>query len=128
MVLVLGRAVSIALSVFVLVVFAAIIVNRDTSEVEITGGTTVEPITLASCLQEKGIKVYGSLDSTPSKEQKQLFSEDELKYLYVECGHIGAFTQKCQDLNIQDLPTWIINNKHYPGLKTEAELRQLANC
>ena len=128
MVRIFGRSVGIALSVFVIVLFAAIIVNRDASEVEITCGTTVQPTTLSSCLQEKGIKVYGSLDSTPSKEQKQLFSEDELKYLYVECGHIGAFSQKCRELKIQELPTWIINNQLYPGLKTETELRQLANC
>ena len=123
-----GRSVGIALSVFVIVLFAAIIVNRDASEVEITGGTTVQPTTLSSCLQEKGIKVYGSLDSTTSKEQKQLFNEEELKYLYIECGHIGAFTKRCQDLNIKELPTWVINNQFYLGLKTETELRQLSNC
>ncbi|MBI2110645.1 hypothetical protein HYT51_02600 [Candidatus Woesearchaeota archaeon] len=128
MVRIFGRAVGIALSVFVIVLFAAIIVNRNASEVEITGGTTIQPTTLSSCLREKSIKVYGSLDSTPSKEQKQLFNEEELKYLYVECGHIGAFAQKCQDLNIKELPTWVINNQFYPGLKTETELRQLANC
>ena len=123
-----GKKVGIALSFLVIVIIAAVALNRTSPDVEITGGTTIETKTLATCLQERGAKIYGSLNCASCREQKQLFAEEEIKNLYIECGYLGNFVKKCQDLSITEELTWLINGQRYPGLKTEAELRTLANC
>ena len=61
-------------------------------------------------------------------EQKQLFTEEEIRNLYIECGYLGDFVKKCQDMGITEELTWVINGQIYPGLKTETELRTLVNC
>ena len=123
-----GKGVGIALSFLAVIIITAVIINDSSPEVEITGGTAIETKILASCLQEKNGKVYGSLNCASCKEQKELFSEEELDKIYVECGYLGNFVKKCQDLGITKDLTWVINNKQYPGLKTESELRALTNC
>lgn len=122
-----GRGVKIALAFLAVVIIAAVILNWD-STTEITGGTTLNIPTLASCLNEKAVKFYGSMDSESTKEQKALFTESEIQDLYVECGHFNGFTTKCQDMGIEITPTWIINDQVYTGFKTREELKTLANC
>ena len=123
-----SRKVGIALSVFFIVIIATILLNRNSSDVQITGSTTTQIKDLASCLQDKGVKFYGSLDCPHCQDQKKLFTEAELKDMYIECGHLTAFSKKCQDLGITEVPTWVINGQMFIGLKTESELKTLANC
>ena len=128
MVNLLGRKIWIALSFLGLVIATAVLIYDPTPDVKITGGTTIETKTLATCLQEKSVKVYGSLNCASCKEQKELFSEEELDKIYVECGYLSNFVKKCKDMSITEELTWVINDKQHLGLKTESELRTLTNC
>ena len=51
-------------------------------------------------------------------------------YSYISHCHYFCFyeTEKCVEANIPGYPTWIINNKQYPGVKSIEELKQLTGC
>ena len=58
-------------------------------------------------------------------EQKQLLGDYLSYFTIIDCSEN---TQKCTDLGITRVPTWIINNQIYTGLKTLNELKNLAGC
>ena len=92
--------------------------------------TDSETDQLAKCLTEKGVKLYGAYWCPHCNNQKELFGSS-LQYIsYVECaeGTANSNPQACQDAGISGYPTWIINNRQYPGEQSLIKLKQLSGC
>lgn len=84
------------------------------------------------CLDSKGVRIYGVLNRTASPAgasatllQLQTFGVYSSK-LYVSCD--GPFIQRCVRLNITKVPTIVIENKKYEGVKTISWLEQMTGC
>lgn len=84
---------------------------------------------LAEHLTQSGAKFYGASWCPRCQEQKDLFGPSAARLPYVECssgGRGSPLTPECAKLNIRTFPTWVIDGKRYPGLKTPEELAALS--
>ena len=81
--------------------------------------------TLAKCLTDKGIKMYGSEYCGHCTAQKEAFG-DAFQYIdYVECGGTDA----CQVAGISGVPTWVSSDlTKYPGNRKISDLADLFEC
>lgn len=63
---------------------------------------------LASCLTEKGVKMYGAYWCPHCANQKEMFGSSFEKIDYVECSlpNRGGQTEICIEKNIESYPTW----------------------
>jgi len=117
-----GKKVIFSLSVLVIVVAAAIILNVSDSP---TGAVISETESLAKCLTAKGATMYGAEWCGHCKTQKEMFGQD-FKYInYVECT---TEREQCTRAGVEGYPTWIINDEQYPGKRSLSELKSLTNC
>ena len=112
-----------SLSILLIVIAAAIILNVNDSP---TGAVISETESLAKCLTEKGATMYGAEWCGHCQNQKEMFGDD-FKYInYVDCEeNREQCSRECPKCGY---PTWIINNKQYPGEKSLSELKSLTNC
>ena len=97
---------------------------------EITSTSGEAEIALAKHLAETGAKKYGAFWCPHCFEQKQLFGKEAFdKVTYIECAEGGKDPQPqvCQAAGIQSFPTWEVDGKFYPGIKTPEELAQMSN-
>ena len=63
----------------------------------------------ASCLKDRGVKMYGAYWCPHCQEQKEKFGASFKKVNYIECGVQGdthAQSQVCKDENVKHYPTW----------------------
>lgn len=81
--------------------------------------------TLAKCLTQKGIVMYGSIYCGHCKNQKRLFGEAFKYVAYVECTENQDI---CLDRGIISYPTWIIGGNAHPGEMSLNNLATLAGC
>lgn len=84
---------------------------------------------LAKHLTASGVKKYGAYWCPHCYEQKQLFGKEAFAEIdYVECAADGKNPQveACAKAGIKSFPTWQIDGKLYPGVKTPAELAKLS--
>lgn len=89
-----------------------------------------DEIALAQHLTATGVKKYGAFWCPHCFEQKQLFGEEAFDQVtYIECAEGGKDPQPnvCSAAGIQSYPTWEIDGKFYPGIKTPEELADLTN-
>jgi uncharacterized membrane protein len=87
-------------------------------------------IELAKHLTATGAKKYGAYWCPHCFEQKQLFGEEAFNEIdYIECAPEGKNPQPdvCRAAKIQSFPTWEIDGKFYPGIKTPEELAEMSN-
>ncbi|MGL5836430.1 MAG: vitamin K epoxide reductase family protein, partial [Waterburya sp.] len=87
-------------------------------------------IALAKHLTDLGVKEYGAYWCPHCYEQKQLFGAEAFAELnYIECAPEGKNPQPnvCTAAKIQSFPTWEINGKLEPGIKTPQELAKITN-
>lgn len=63
---------------------------------------------LATCLTEKGAKMYGAYWCAHCANQKKMFGDSFSKVKYIECSLPGgqAQTEACKDAGINGYPTW----------------------
>lgn len=84
---------------------------------------------LAQHLSNKGAKMYGAYWCGYCKKQKELFGEQALsKINYIECDARGKNPQVnlCRNAKITGFPTWEINGKMYPGMRSLNDLATLS--
>lgn len=80
---------------------------------------------LAKCLREKNVIMYGSKYCPHCTQQKEMF-RDAFKYInYVECTEER---ERCSNIGIKGVPTWIINGKMYEGVQSLEKLTQISGC
>ncbi len=84
---------------------------------------TIESIT--ECLASNGAVLYGASWCSHCQDQKSLFGDQIKNIKYVECGEDDT---KCEKAGVDGYPTWVINNSHYPGMKSLEELSKIADC
>ena len=97
---------------------------------EITSVSGEAEIALAKHLTATGAKKYGAYWCPHCYEQKQLFGQEAFdEVTYIECAEDGKDPQPqvCRAAGIQSFPTWEIDGKFYPGIKTPDELAELSN-
>jgi thiol-disulfide isomerase/thioredoxin len=87
--------------------------------------------TLATCMQEKGIKFYGAFWCPHCREQKKLFGNSAKLLPYVECSTPDASgqTQICIDKKIESYPTWeFADGTRQSGAILPADLATKTQC
>lgn len=86
---------------------------------------------LATCLQEKGVKMYGAFWCPHCNEQKKMFGSAFSKIEYIECSTPDgrAQLQVCKDAGIDGYPTWEFpNGTRASGELKAQDLAEKANC
>jgi parvulin-like peptidyl-prolyl isomerase len=85
----------------------------------------------AKCLTDKGVKFYGAYWCPHCENNKELFGDSFQYVTYVECaveGQPQVQTEACNDAGISGYPTWVVNEKQYPGEQTLDSLAKLSGC
>ncbi len=80
---------------------------------------------LAKCLAEKGVKMYGSDTCPYCQNQKKMFGEDFTKINYINCDFDKSV---CAEKGITGYPVWEIDDKMSAGLKSLEELAAATGC
>ena len=94
-----------------------------------------------------GIFWAKSSNETPEEKTMKCIANKSVLYVATGCGFCAQQeailsnysslintvdcikeTQKCVDNKIQGTPTWSIDNKNYPGLKTIQQLKEITGC
>ena len=79
----------------------------------------------ATCLTEKGVKMYGTDWCHFCQEQKKKFGKS-FKYIdFVDCD---THQKECNIAGVEGYPTWIINEKSYSGVQQLEYLSSLTKC
>jgi uncharacterized membrane protein len=96
---------------------------------EIKSTSGADEIKLAEHLTQQGAKMYGAYSCSHCYEQKQLFGKKAWeKVTYIECVEDAIKNpqpQACKDAGIKGFPTWSVNGKTEPGVKTLADLAKM---
>ncbi len=81
--------------------------------------------TLAQCLTEKDVVMYGTEWCSHCKNQKAAFG-DSFQYVnFVDCDQNRA---ACEAAGVEGYPTWSIKGQNYPGQQQLGRLASLAGC
>jgi glutaredoxin len=95
----------------------------------ITSTSGSSELALAKHLTSKGVKLYTAYWCPHCHEQKQLFGKQAWgKIKNIECAEDAKQNpqpQLCKKAGIKGFPTWSINGKLQPGVKTLKELSAL---
>ena len=81
--------------------------------------------TFATCLFEKGAKMYGTEWCSHCQSQKKMFGKS-FKYIdYIDCD---KDTNECLKNGVKGYPTWIIDGEKYTGEQPLQRLASLTDC
>lgn len=134
-----NKTIGIIVSVILLLVIGYIGFGYFSKSPTVTGGFGTVPITsaddvesLAKCLTEKGVKLYGASWCPHCKDQKEKFGEAVQYVDYVECADPSdpyKQSKACADADIQGYPTWVrADNERVSGSKSFEFLAEWAGC
>ncbi|MBU3912976.1 MAG: hypothetical protein KKB21_05430 [Nanoarchaeota archaeon] len=121
--------ISIAIIIGIVILFTAIYFGLRS-----LGNAILDPASadsLAKCLSEKNVKMYGAYWCPHCSNQKNLFGgELEKSGIYVECAEGGENPQPnlCYEKGIDGYPTWEINGKLYSGELSLSKISSLSGC
>ncbi|MBP7061540.1 hypothetical protein KA037_01040 [Patescibacteria group bacterium] len=91
-----------------------------------SGYTAEQKESLAICLTEKNVVMYGTERCPHCKDQKAAFGEAFAKATYVDCDKQSL---QCQTAGVQGFPTWIGGSSiKLEGTQTLADLATAAGC
>lgn len=92
-----------------------------------SGYTDDQKATLASCLTEKNIVMYGTERCPHCKDQKAAFGPAAFaKVTYIDCDKQSL---QCQTAGVEGFPTWIGGTDiKLEGTQTLADLAKTAGC
>lgn len=79
----------------------------------------------ASCLTEKGLKMYGTERCPHCQNMKGMFGSAFSKINFIDCD---KQTMQCDAASIKWYPTWMYLSKPYEWEKTLEELAQITSC
>lgn len=104
------------------------IVSTSTSAIAPTSSSVNS---LAQCLTQKGVIMYGAFWCPHCQEQKKLFGDDFQLIKYQECDAKGPYgnPQVCIQQGITGYPTWKIpGQEDLIGEQSLAKLAEASNC
>lgn len=85
-----------------------------------------ETVTLAQCITENGVTMYGTERCSHCKTQKAMFGDAFTHIDYVDCD---ADKGACATAQIKGYPTWVdTDGKQYPGTQSLEKLANVAGC
>ena len=85
-----------------------------------------ELATLATCLTDNGVTMYGTNWCSHCKDQKAMFGDAFAQVNYVDCD---ASKPACVAAGVQWFPTWKDNaGNAYPGTQSLERLASIAGC
>lgn len=115
---------TLAWIIVVAVVFIGglILVVKNNAKSETTVADVAAVDTLAQCITEKGMKMYGASRCPHCKAQKAMFGTSFSKVDYVECTTDQV---KCNIAGVQGYPTWIYQGQKYEGEQTFEQLAKI---
>jgi hypothetical protein len=79
---------------------------------------------IAKCIGDRAV-LYVLLGCSHCQAQEEMFGENIQYLTIVDCFYEY---EKCENKEILDLPTWIINREKYTGVLSVDELRELTKC
>lgn len=79
---------------------------------------------LATCLSEKGVKMYGLSTCPYCLQQKEIFGSAFSKINYIECNKNGQSSKTCIEAGIGAVPTWSFPQ----SLNTDQKLLSCTDC
>ncbi len=115
---------------FLFLMIALLVISAGYISGNVLGNSAEKKDTLAKCLTEKGVKMYGAYTCSHCQNQKKAFG-DSFQYIdYVECDANGPSgnPQACDNAGIKGYPTWIINGVQYFGEQDIGTLEKIAGC
>jgi glutaredoxin len=80
--------------------------------------------TTIECIASKS-QIVVSKTCSACAAQKQILAKDIDKFNII---YIAENPELFEQYNIRGVPTWIINNKTYVGVRSINELKQITNC
>ena len=88
--------------------------------------------TLAQCLTDKDVKMYGAEWCHNCKKQKEAFGNSYKKLNYIECplpSGMQGQTQECDEAGIDGYPTWTFpDGTRLKGYQTLKALADKVDC
>jgi hypothetical protein len=79
------------------------------------------------CLANSGLKMYGSMDVNETLLQVKLLGGTAyLEKIYIGCE--GQAITNCLEKNITQVPTWILGNQSWIGVKTISWIENITGC
>lgn len=84
-----------------------------------------ERFSLAKCLKEKGVQMYGVDTCVYCQAQKKMFGEDFSFINYTNCDFDKSV---CAEKGISTYPVWQINGSMSAGVLSLDQLAALTNC
>lgn len=87
---------------------------------------SAEAVTLASCLQEEGVVMYGTTWCVHCQNQKAMFGSAFDNVTFIDCDRDRA---ACAAANITGYPTWIdAEGNSYAGTQSFEQLAAISQC
>lgn len=97
--------------------------NNDKDENAVVDVAAVD--SLAQCITEKGMKMYGASWCPHCKNQKAMFGTSFAKVDYIECTTDQV---KCNIAGVQGYPTRTYQGQKYEGEQTLQQLAKITGC
>lgn len=91
----------------------------------ITGNSVTSTNTLAKCLTEKKVVMYGTEWCSHCQNQKKAFGNSIDEVTFIDCD---KEPRKCDAVGIQGYTTWRIDGQNYPGEQQLSRLASLSGC
>jgi len=94
----------------------------------ITTKSSPQTLQLAKNLNSLHAKMYGAYWCSHCYDQKEALGKESMELIpYVECSREGKNSQTdlCKEKEVPGYPTWIIQDKLYPGEQTIEELEEI---
>lgn len=86
--------------------------------------TNVYSTATITCIASEA-KLYTSMGCSYCEKQKKILGDDLELFSVTECRDNP---EVCVQSNIQVIPTWIIDDKDYAGVRSLEELKELTGC
>ena len=110
----------ILLMVIVAIILAILIINYFKG---LSNGQDAE----LKCIAENSL-LYVSKTCSHCAQQKSILGEGIKYFNMTDCLESAEKTEYCAENNITSVPSWIINNTKYTGVKSIGELKSLTGC
>jgi hypothetical protein len=100
------------------------IANSDETSTNMSAPVELTGLSIAQCLTNNGVVMYGS-DSCPACRQQKTFFDDFEEIEYIECDKDRS---ACQSAGIRSIPTWVRGDERLVGSHNLEDLAVFGGC
>ena len=110
-----------SLKIYILLIVIVLAIVSLITYFKVDGNTDEKTI---QCIADNSLLVIK--EGCPACAAQEKILEGYLdKFETIDCA---AESQKCMDLGVTHVPTWIINNQNYEGVHSIEQLKNLTGC